>query len=143
MSAWWTSKRHVDLIVTAAIALKVIEAEKAQATGKLLRLGNAQSLMERYGDSFEMYREDVDGYTFKPVPDENLLGIFVAVRSYDYQACETEDYRNTFPWKFCDDLCKAICAKLSLTHDEAYGLAKQNNYVHGENGYWSVLNGRS
>jgi hypothetical protein len=48
MSAWWTSKRHIDLIVTAAISLGQISENEATSTGKMLREANALSLRTLY-----------------------------------------------------------------------------------------------
>ncbi len=136
MSAWWTSKKHVDLLVTAAIGLKVVQADDATETGKMLREENAVSLVTRYGDDMSGYQSDIDEYVFKPAPDENLGGVYIALHSYDYQACEGKEYDNSEAFKFVASLGAAIEAKLGQTHEQIFKAGEK--YAHGPGGYWSV-----
>ena len=135
MSAWWTSKKHIDLIVTAAIALKVIQPQDATETGQMLRRGNARSLENRYGDDMGQYRAEIEGYVFCPAPDENLPGVNIALRSYNYQSCETASYDDTDAAKFVERMARAIEAKLGMTENELWLAGRP--YAHGVGGYWS------
>jgi hypothetical protein len=135
MSAWWTSKKHIDLIVTSAIALKLVEPDNATETGKMLRMENARSLICRYNDEWSEYRPQIDDYVFRPAPDENLLGVFLALRSYGYQSCETVAYPTSTAGQFVERMSKAILVKLGL--DEQGAMKAGQPYAHGENGYWS------
>lgn len=135
MSAWWTSKRHIDKIVTAAIGLGLISESEATATGKMLRAENAKSLLTRYSDDPEMYASDVDGYVFRADPDENLPAVHLALHSYDYQSCESDDYMDSEAARFVERWTEAITKKLGTTNEAIMELAEPR---HGDEGYWRI-----
>jgi hypothetical protein len=50
MSAWIVTPSHVRQLVAGAIRFGVIEAEQAEATGKMLTRANVKSIRARYGE---------------------------------------------------------------------------------------------
>lgn len=114
MSAHLTSVRHIDLIVTAARGLGVISPGEETATGQMLRAENVRNLRNRYGTvgAGDTRLPDPMAYRWRPAPDENLAGVFLALRSYAYQSCDSDDYETTVSAAFVKRLTQAICHRL-------------------------------
>lgn len=117
MSAWFMSKRDIDVLVSALVEFKVWlsldgknygsvgEKIDPTATGKLLWLENARSVTDRYDldtsesrdkqDEHADYVEAVLGYTFhqyhmlKPGPVAKLAAC------YEYQSCEHDEWETS------------------------------------------------
>lgn len=86
-----------------------------QAIGEELMRANIKSVLARYNDGAEMIGYDT--YTAEPIKEwqgvatiEDVLG---AIFCYEYQSCESEDWRNSWASEYCNALRKNICAKLS------------------------------
>ena len=50
MSAWLVSNKHIDLLVSAALAFKLVGRASATDVGKMLYEENVKSLNYRYGE---------------------------------------------------------------------------------------------
>ncbi len=97
MSAWIVSRDHLDLLLTAAQAWGITNAEHADDTGRMLWKENLDSVAFRYpGDRDgdrpgpEDFRDrHVDTYRFQPYPglvDPEVVA--AAAASLSYQSCE-------------------------------------------------------
>jgi hypothetical protein len=89
MSAWLVSKEHIDVLVTAALAFKLIEESGATIVGEDLWQENVKSLEYRYPNGHD---ETPEPYHFSPRPTEDLFYIAKQASYYDYQACEHPSY---------------------------------------------------
>lgn len=141
MSAWLVTDRHIDLLVTAMIALDLIEPSDADRVGDVLWAENVKSLRWIYTDPGRHQPLPAPGsYRFVPAPDENLPSVYVAATSYRYQSCE----HPTFPDSEAARLIRAFHAEVErrLTPDVAPADRRQRieemaGDVH-QRGYWSV-----
>lgn len=86
-----------------------------QAIGEELLRANVKSVLARYNDGAEMIGYDT--YTAEPIlrwqniaTIEDVLG---AISCYEYQSCESEDWRNSWASEYCNALRKNLCALLS------------------------------
>jgi len=118
MSAWLVSKQHIDVMVTASIALGITAKDDANETGEMLWQENCFSLMARYGDRYEM-----DGGTlpnpgeyvvagFEPAATENLVFVAKQVNCYAYQSCEHQGWPGSKSVGIVDKMLNAIALKL-------------------------------
>lgn len=100
MPAWFVSKRHIDIIVTAAQkeCLEYRHGDErddpltvggANRLGKALWEENARSLDARYGERPDA--AGIDEYVFEKVVVDNGQ-VAKALNSYDYQTCEHPDW---------------------------------------------------
>lgn len=95
MSAWLVSKRHIDCLTTAAIALGVTTKDEATEFGDMLWQENCRSLMARYGEKHIADGGDLPdprSYNFEPYYTEDLYFVAMQIDCYDYQACEHVEY---------------------------------------------------
>jgi hypothetical protein len=153
MSAHLVSDRHIDKLVTAMIGLKVIERDDADSVGDAMWQENVRSLQEyyplHYGDGGDAVGDlpKLGSYKFEPAPDENLAGVHVAARGYNYQSCEHDDWESTNSRALNERLCAEIATKYGYgpeddpksVRDAIQGLAGE---IHGDDGYWSVASRR-
>lgn len=133
MSAWLVSKEHIDVLVTAAISLGLVEEDLASNVGNGLWQENAKSLRYRYDDADEFWDLPVDGgYSFEPRPVESLFYVNHQVHCYNYQACEHPDYRGSSARRFVEEIIAAMEEKLHLSDDAIFG------HPEGEKATWGV-----
>lgn len=107
MSAWFVSKRHIDILVTYAQERVKHDplVETPDKLGAALWEENARSLDARYGE-----RPDVPEYTWEKVvasPGQ----VAKALSSYDYQTCEHDAWQAGTP---IYDLTRAMAFGLLL-----------------------------
>ncbi len=94
MSAYMVSKRHIDYLVTAALAAEF--ATDPDETGRMLWRECLNSLKFRYpgdGDGerpgpAEFRDGDVDTYTFRAASAPTPVALHSLIRCYTYQSCE-------------------------------------------------------
>ena len=132
MSAFQQSEHHIGAIIRWASQ----EAEggrwprsfngpdNATAAFRLLADANIESLRARYGDM-----DDWAPVTqSKPIHDYPLLTLaelFVALRGYEYQACEHEGWELSPAWRFVDMLrAKAISKVPGVSDAETWGISE-------------------
>jgi hypothetical protein len=89
MSAWLCSQEHINCIVNA------IGGDNRNF--RLLLKENLRSLATRYpGRPFlREWKEEAMTYAFKPAKPGDMTQVVKCCDSFDYQACETEDYNQT------------------------------------------------
>lgn len=122
MSAWIVSKRHIDLLVSAAIAHKLIDREDADETGRMLWRECLTSVAYRYPNDADGERPgpvafrdaDVDAYTWEPYAVEDPYLVLKQAHCYDYQSCEHPGYADSSASNLMDALCEAIDASADL-----------------------------
>lgn len=102
MSAFIVSRGHIEYLTNAAIAYRVVSAMDADGFGQMLWDQNIRSVKARYpnepsdtlpgpvGEDFE-YKHRLTLHT----PRLDPVSVIKASQCYDYQSCETDDYRNT------------------------------------------------
>jgi hypothetical protein len=116
MSAWFVGSYHVDallswgrqngaIVPTTEMNEPQYDLSKARLDtmtliGKGLLAENIRSLRSRYGDRHNEWmaghEAEADAYVFTSLNEEfTPVTIIKACDCYDYQACETHDYRQT------------------------------------------------
>ena len=115
MSAWMVTKKHIDLLVTEAVALEL----EYEFNGRKIKLtkGIENSIRQMLTDECRRsinyrYQEDTETgiYRFKKYVEQTLTDEAIAkqVRCYDYQACECPDYYETETRKFVEALSEKL-----------------------------------
>lgn len=107
MSAWMISDAHIDLLTTAYLRLCNPEVDP-QAVGRQFADDCAASIRARYADRHgcaAAAEQQAADYQYKPwsnVIDPWLLATEIAC--YDYQSCETEDWKTRPSYVACEAL---------------------------------------
>ncbi len=86
MSAWIVSKAHIDALVTALVAAKLVKPALVNSTGAMLWAENYKSVNARYGE-----RDSAPEYTYASRPT-NAGELYQAIHCYKYQSCEHRDW---------------------------------------------------
>jgi hypothetical protein len=146
MSAFIVSHDHIDALLTFASMRNIqgtvsyfvketrkrvdITALNATEVGRILLTENERSVYARYtdcgpgkGNAPGTLGEDAETYTFKPWPWNATLtpaSILKACSCFDYQACETDDYRETLAYTIIDAIRHRAIASLP-GYDDAAG----------------------
>jgi hypothetical protein len=91
MSAWLCSENHLSLIA--------LHADHPPAAFKMLLAENLRSLEARYPgrDFLEEWKQEAAKYRFQDQRCNRLKATLIVKQCdcYDYQACETDDYKTT------------------------------------------------
>lgn len=104
MSAWILDKRHIDLLVTAAVDANMTDEEEADIIGTLLWSENHASYNYRYNESYKPDEYKFERYHGKP--KMNIPRIFKAVHCYEYRSCEHPGWVKSDAHEFCVDLVR-------------------------------------
>jgi hypothetical protein len=97
-----------------------------------LRLENIASLWARYpNDGGEMARA---GDTFRPIDRDQVTfaQVLGALACYEYQACESENWYNSYANALCKGIRKAICSMISdgqWEYERPAGMAQRVNLM--------------
>ena len=138
MSAWLVSKKHIDIIITAALFANRGNTFRWYFEGKWreLRLDNAdeigQMLINQNADSVGTKYEstpstelpgDIDNailpyHYSRPAGDVTAIQAVKLINSYQYQASETGDWLKTESFKFTQSLKETLITMLK-GYDEA------------------------
>ena len=91
------------------------QRETIQAIGEELMRANIKSVLERYDNdqtmiSYDTYEAEEIAKWQESTTYEDVLG---AIRCYEYQSCEAEDWNTSWAREYCNELRKNICAYLS------------------------------
>lgn len=106
MSAWIVSKNHIDVLVDAIKKLG-LSRKSHNEIGELLWKENHRSVNFRYHE-----HTVTPEYEFKSVPRlVPLTETIKQVHCYDYQTCETDDYRETEAGKLMSRLLAVLLDK--------------------------------
>jgi len=101
MSAWLCSAKHISAIVSGASGT----AEDF----KILLAENLRSLEARYSDC-EEWKAAAKTYAFVPV-SVSATQLIKCCDSYDYQACETDDYDTSAARAYVDKVRQLAIAR--------------------------------
>ena len=120
MSAFVVGHDHIDGLLTWAIDAGAgysapsgnytrITAEDATQIGRWLLEENERSVGYRYPNTDELpgtIGQSSGGYHFRrwPLPGLSALAVLKACDCFDYQACETSDYRHTLAAAIIDGI---------------------------------------
>lgn len=80
-----------------------------------LRLENQASLWARYPNDANEFWEGATPRAYRAImEDQTTLGqVLGALRCYEYQACESENWENSYAYAICQAIRKKICNKIS------------------------------
>lgn len=106
MSAWMVNKEHIDVLVSGAVAFKLVEPTDAEQTGKMMWAENLASINYRYPDTIDDTTnipgpcefegiETVAAYTFEPRSIEDPAFLLKQLHCYDYQSCEHHEWKQS------------------------------------------------
>jgi hypothetical protein len=121
MSAYIVDHDHVDALLSYAIehdvryvvpdtsALVAITLQTASEIGRILLDENERSVRHRYPDCDVnelpgTIGQNAASYKFRGWPARAPLTILKACDGYDYQACETDDYRHSLAREIIDSI---------------------------------------
>lgn len=126
MSAFVVSKEHIDALVTAGLEFgrpygpmrwywgnparsNELRAETAGQVGAMLWAENQRSVNFRYTED-----EIEEPYQFERMPGTPIPPVIVlkALQCFEYQACESDDWRETEAYAFCQALRKRAISRL-------------------------------
>lgn len=122
MSAFIVCHDHIDALLTFATAEQAtsngveITARNATEIGRILLTENERSVSHRYPGDVDLpgtIGEEAADYTFRPVdPVPAPLAILKACECFDYQSCETDDYRDSEACKIVDVIRSRAISRL-------------------------------
>lgn len=134
MSAYVVNTEHIDALITAGLHYAhpygpirwnftnpgrpdELQPETATATGAMLLAENVRSVDYRYQENGA-----TPAYTFRrlqghPAP----VVVLKLIDAYEYQACETPDWKDTAAASFCDALRRRMIAALPGYNDAPWG----------------------
>jgi len=78
-----------------------------------LWLANKVSLEARYDDPSALMHDDLLADTWRPILDASIPEIMGALNCYEYQACESDTWRNSFAYQFCQTLRRKLCTDVA------------------------------
>lgn len=80
-----------------------------------LRLENMASLWARYPKDANLFWEDREPKAFKRIyaDQATVSQALGALACYEYQACESENWHNSFAFALCKAIRKALCSRIS------------------------------
>ncbi|MEO4039969.1 hypothetical protein V3N95_11955 (plasmid) [Micrococcaceae bacterium Sec6.3] len=128
MSAYMVGNEHINVMIWKAqerceahsmpftftrddgTTLRVSNRADREALGRLLHEANLASVTARYGswEAVEPYRYENPQY-----PSWSALEVLSAMRGYQYQACEVQDWTKTEAHRLCEAL-SAYYLRLAL-----------------------------
>ena len=71
------------------------------------------SLEARYDDPSSLMHDDLLADTWRPIYDVSTAVIMGALNCYEYQACESDTWRNSFAHQFCQALRRKLCTSIA------------------------------
>ena len=79
-----------------------------------LRLENMASLWARYPKDANLFWEGREPQAFKRIYDDQatIAQALGALACYEYQACESENWQNSFAFALCKAIRKALCSRI-------------------------------
>lgn len=115
MSAFMVSFNHITALLHYAAAKQMQfhwdnscydprDIVDAQALGEILLQQNVRSMLARYTQDKPEEYEYIKAYKYAPALYKPTISAIQAVKAchcFDYQACETEDWENTFAYRIC------------------------------------------
>ena len=128
MSAIIVSSQHIDYLISAAVAYRVIHSisDDLHITRTVLERENARSVGERYGEPATA--ENIPAREVKLLPATEIAPVKVlkAIQFYAYQTCESPWWRNEVNMceaqRFCEALRNEAIRRLPGYDDVPWGL---------------------
>ncbi|WIN00011.1 hypothetical protein ACTOB_003686 [Actinoplanes oblitus] len=144
MSAWIVNRDHIDLLLTAAVQWKLITAEQADSTGRMLWKENLTSVAHRYPNDHDGDRpgpcdfrdNDVDTYQYRPYPGRiDPEVVTMAAASLTYQSREHPGWAASAACEWVTRL-RAQAADQTPAYLATYGPVDLGRQQRGDHG-WS------
>lgn len=108
MSAFLLQRPHIDALVQQLIHEKIITNHMATEIGQQLIFENIKSLHYRYGDLMPSDPSQVD-YEFQPSATPlDIRCIYIAIKSWTYQTCESPFAEQEPGWKLLMELVEVL-----------------------------------
>jgi hypothetical protein len=143
MSAWIVSKAHIDALVSDAArrgfdgpfawqhdgtwhVLPRDDAARATEVGRMLWNENLRSIHARYPDTIDggMYPGPIDftsssvrKYEYESTRELPEVWTYKALRCYDYQTCEHNEWEQSESFAFCTALSRILTGILGYDED--------------------------
>ena len=124
MSCYILNDTNYDLIFNTLLQLDHVQNKSAlDNRGQILKAQNYASVNARYKEN-----NTPDAYSFKFAPKatfNRLASIVAALKClacYQYQSCETEDWKNTEACKIVENITYALIEELPGYADADWGL---------------------
>lgn len=120
MSAWVCTNAHVDYIIAATVSFdrrRELPMSPTEA-GRLLLQENVRSVLHRYGpdalsaDEVAAYARQIEQYTFSDVATLTPVAALKLLASWQYQTCETPDFKETSAWGLAEKIRSLLVAAL-------------------------------
>lgn len=137
MSAFIVHPDQVDLLVSAASAWRILECYHGRGRpgwpgseednhetgiGKALFAANQRSVNARYQDNAA-----APDYRWRSLHDTRALAPVMVIKAcdcFDYQACEVDDYEDSWAAKWIDQLRKHAISKLPGYNDAPWAFTR-------------------
>lgn len=141
MGCFVVDKTHIDAMVEVAIRgprdrqggwYRPVcwDLNNADALGQMLWMENHRSVSYRYPDSVGqdlpgpagLTLADIEAYRFTSSHQLSAVEALKAISCYEYQACETPDWKESEAYKFCDSLRGMLISVLPGYAAAAWGI---------------------
>lgn len=133
MSAWICSDNHISAIVAwwrnyikEHPTYQCDWSIDSEVIGTMLVAQNYRSVYERYHDRAEGYFGLPQSFKYEPAFEKkpvNSIVLLKLLRCYDYQACETDDWKDSKAKEFTEMLADAAISKLTGREGISYEFA--------------------
>lgn len=151
MSAWIVNRDHLDLLLTAAVEWKLITAEQADQTGRMLWKENLASVAHRYPNDRDGGRPgpcdsrdgdvDVDAYQYRPYPGRiDPEVVTMAAASLAYQSCEHSGWSTSTACQWVTGL-RARADDETAAYIAVYGPVDLNLQQRGDHSWYKLPDG--
>jgi hypothetical protein len=123
MSAWIVSKKHIDLLVTAALSAKYMtpaggDERQPSELGLMLWVENHKSVNSRYSET-----RMPEGYKFTRFPGKiDPIVVLKQIACYEYQSCEHDTWKTSEAFKFCQALTTEMINALPGYSEAPWGI---------------------
>lgn len=112
MSAWMCSNQHISAIVHAYVPPEWSRDQPTladrKATAKILFDENVRSLKSRYPNHPHNYKFTM----VSPRREYTVVELLKLIDCYEYQACETNDFKETAAAKICREYREHLIGRL-------------------------------
>lgn len=141
MSAWMVTKTHIDVLVTAALAIEQgglsyfwkgswrrADFTRQDEVGKMLWSENYRSVAHRYPDDLELPGAYLDGpgiddYTYVRQEKRDPVTVLKTIDCFEYQSCEHDEWEQSEAWAFCKYLRLTVITTLPGYQEAPWGIS--------------------
>lgn len=129
MSAWMCSAYHISVLAAYAVknvekvyhGSKLVPLMDVQTVGSILMAQNARSVNERYSER-KVYPFTYDQRVKAGAEGHSAMEVIKSAHCYEYQACETDDWKRTVAHTIILHILSAASVGLPGWEDAPWGL---------------------